>query len=115
MKINVNDIVIEYQNEGRSIGKMLNDLEHGRAAYWFWHTLINKFESLYREIKRKADYGILLPDEPTICNGLEGKIAQGSYDKVRLTNLIKRYEFLLNEEKQFQDDEDGQEGKCGAY
>jgi hypothetical protein len=105
MKININDVVIEYQGERRTIGKMLNDLDRGQAAYWFWHTLISKFESLYMDIKRKADYGTLLPDEPIICDGLEGKISQGYYDKARLTNLIKRYDLLLNEEVRFKNNE----------
>jgi len=115
MKININDIIIEHNGDGRSIGKMINDLDRGQASYWHWHTLINSFERLYNKIKKLADYGLLLRDVSTISKDLEGKITQGSYDKERLKDIVKMYEFLLNEDLQFQDNEEGQEGRYGAY
>jgi hypothetical protein len=103
MKLNINDIVIDYQGNKKTIGIMVSELDNGRASYWHWHTLINKFDSIFKYIKHKAEYGILFPDEPLIFDGLESNISRGIYNKPRLMNLIKRYEFLLNEEIRLQE------------
>ena len=99
--MNVTDIVIEYQGDGCTIGTMKEELKAGRAGYWYWHTLLNDFVTLYRKTKDEMLYGILMQEYPTIAGttnwGIEAAISQGGYDKKVLFAMIDMYEFLLNE------------------
>jgi len=97
--LNVKDVVVEYQGDKTTIGKMLAELKKGRASYWYWHTLFTMFELKYREIRAKKRYGILLTELPIIGKTylLELRIAQGGYDKSILEQLIKMYAVLLEE------------------
>lgn len=99
--LNVNDVVVEYRGDRRTIRRMLNDLEKGMASYWFWHTFFTMFELKYREIRAKKRYGILLSELPIIGKTylweLEGKISQGSYNQAILGKLVEMYAILLEE------------------
>lgn len=101
--LDVEKIEIKHCGDVRIIKSMKEELEAGRASYWHWHTLLNKFISLYRKNRDEKDYGILLPEFPLIDKtpswDIEGKISQGSYDKKTLFRLIDMYYFLLTEDE----------------
>lgn len=98
----INDVKIEYQGKMQTIGHMLNDLENGRAAYWYWHTLLYETISLYEKVSVSEPYGILLHLPLTIdkktCFDIEGAISQGGYDKDWLIKMVKIYAFLRQTE-----------------
>jgi hypothetical protein len=75
--ININDVEIEHSGVVKTIGDMIVELKTGHASYHHWHAVFTK------TVKGKS-IGLL-----------ETEIANGVYDKDRLVELVKMYEFLF--------------------
>ena len=97
--LKINDIEIECNGTSITTGEMLSKLKNRNASFWHWHTLLEKTKHLYNNALKKEEYGILLPETFNIDGKdfyqLDVEMANGLYDKKRLSKLVKIYKFLL--------------------